>query len=285
LTDFFILAGGFGKRAEPLSSVLPKPMFPLNGIPLLERLTGQLVSAGLTRGWINTHHLPDKISGYPMKGAEITYVHEAELTGNRILYESRKITGNDMLVLNGDTFLKIPVQALTRALEDTSADGILLVRKKDGPYSSIIAEGDVFVRRDKDPEASDLMYTGVSLFRNSFLGKLSEENLFDSLERSGCRIAMMNYTGPWLDIGTPENYFLSDRQFRAIHHLPPGNSLSPGVQVEIDAAVSDSIIWSDSRISGDTVITGSIVTEGLHIKNGFYKRKIITPNGQFDLRI
>ncbi|MEI6614185.1 MAG: hypothetical protein WCL37_04750, partial [Chrysiogenales bacterium] len=58
---FFILAGGYGKRAEPLSLIKPKAVFPLNGIPLLRLLLKQLqIQLGL-EGFINPHHLGEQV--------------------------------------------------------------------------------------------------------------------------------------------------------------------------------------------------------------------------------
>ncbi|MEN8222699.1 MAG: NDP-sugar synthase [Acidobacteriota bacterium] len=285
MTDFFILAGGFGKRAEPLTSRLPKPLFPLNGKPLLDLLAEQMNSAGLKKGFINVHHLAPLIMELPLTGLDVTFIEEERLSGNRILSECGNRTVNDLLVINGDTFLDIPFDTLKEKIHRESFDGVILVRKKDGIYSSIISDRDIFIRRDKDPGASDLMYTGVSIFRNNFLSELHEENLFDSLEISQARIGVIEYNGLWLDLGTPETYFLSDRDYREHKSIPRGNSLSKGVSISGGAKVVNSIIWPDTKISGNAVISDSIVTGGLTIDSGVYDKKIISENGVTDLRV
>ena len=283
MTDFFILAGGYGKRAAPLSDHLPKPLFPLDGEPLLKRLSDQLRSNGFIKGYINIHHLAPLIRNFNIPGLDITCLEEKVLTGNRILSECGDKTESDLLVINGDTYLDIPFDALLGPMAGGSADGIILVRKKDGPYSSIVTSGDRFIKRDKDPRVTDLMYAGVSVFRNGFLPLLREENLFDSLENAAGSILITEYKGEWLDIGTPENYFLSNERFRKLMGKQRGNSFSPGVSVSADAAVTGSIVWDNTLISGTTVISDCIVTGGLEITGGTYHNSVVTADGESPL--
>ena len=285
MISFFILAGGLGKRAEPLTISLPKPLFPLDGKPLLEILAQQLTNFGLKRGFINVHHLASMITNFNLPGLDITYLEEKELSGNRILSTIRSDNDKYMLVINGDTFLDIPFIKLCSEMDKNNSDGVIIVRKKDGPYSSIIKQGNSFIRRDKNPDVTDLMYAGVSIFRNDFLKNLSRENLFDSLEASGKSIRILEYRGLWLDLGSPENYFLSNNIFRKSRGKSSGNSFSEGVSVIQDAEVSNSIIWNNTKIGGNTIIKDSIVTGSLDIKSGSFIKKIISKEGIFDLKI
>ena len=88
---FFILAGGYGKRAQPLSLLKPKPLFPLGGRPLIQILLNQLQEKGLGEGFINLHYKPEplricveetiKNTGSPM----IHFLYEDTLSGSRII--------------------------------------------------------------------------------------------------------------------------------------------------------------------------------------------------------
>ncbi len=285
MTDFFILAGGFGKRAEPLTNSLPKPLFPLDGTPLLNLIAQQLKGFGLDHGFINVHHLAPLITKFHLPGLNITYIEEEKLSGNRILSTIRSNDSKYMLVINGDTFLDTPYNELRGEMDKNNSDGVILVRKKDGPYSSIITKNGDFLRRDKDPDVTDIMYAGVSLFRSDFLKELSRENLFDSLEASGGSIRILEYNGIWLDLGSPENYFLSNRTFRENNGKVYGNSFSEGVSVTDGAEVINSIVWDNTKIGGNTMISNSIVARDIIINSGTYRKKIITKNGVFDLKI
>jgi NDP-sugar pyrophosphorylase family protein len=68
-----ILAAGFGQRLQPLTSLLPKPMFPLGGkVPILELWIEKLVAAGLRSIAMNLFVLPDTIRNYFGKGGRFT---------------------------------------------------------------------------------------------------------------------------------------------------------------------------------------------------------------------
>ena len=43
------MAGGFGKRLMPLTKDIPKPMLPINGVPLMEKIIRDLKKNGLKK--------------------------------------------------------------------------------------------------------------------------------------------------------------------------------------------------------------------------------------------
>ena len=59
-----VLAAGFGTRLQPLTRILPKPMFPVLGRPLLSHIFDLLLSANINEVAVNIHHLPDFIIDY-----------------------------------------------------------------------------------------------------------------------------------------------------------------------------------------------------------------------------
>ncbi|MCU0558012.1 MAG: NTP transferase domain-containing protein, partial [Desulfobacterales bacterium] len=59
-----ILAAGYGTRLRPYSDHTPKPLFPIDGRPLLDRLIRQLIAAGCEAVMVNTHHLHARIDAF-----------------------------------------------------------------------------------------------------------------------------------------------------------------------------------------------------------------------------
>ncbi|MEE3255444.1 MAG: CBS domain-containing protein, partial [Chloroflexota bacterium] len=57
-----VMAGGSGKRLRPLTEHLPKPMVPVGGRPMLERIIEQLRESGISRVNVTTHYKGDLIS-------------------------------------------------------------------------------------------------------------------------------------------------------------------------------------------------------------------------------
>lgn len=64
ITQAVILAAGLGTRLRPLTDTCPKPMLPINGVPLLEHLVMLLKGQGITDFIFNVHYLPEKVKDY-----------------------------------------------------------------------------------------------------------------------------------------------------------------------------------------------------------------------------
>ena len=288
---FFILAGGYGKRAQPLSLIKPKPLFPLNGTPLIKILLDQLKEKGLHRGFINLHHMPQLLRQCveetikPPGSPVIHFFYEKSLSGSRILKDAAAhMTDNDLLlVVNGDSFLEIPVEEMLEQIIKEQADGILLVRvnkEKDPQYKILLTKDNCFTGRkiftaSRDPVKQPLMYTGISLFKRNVVRVIDEINFFDMLEKSDFKIKTCNYNGPWLDIGDPESYFESDAKYKKHLGINNSNSLSQNVFISPDSTVKNCIIWENTEIKNKSVINNCIVTGNVTLDNVHYENKII----------
>lgn len=59
-----LLAAGKGERLRDITKSIPKPMLKIKGKPILEHNIEWLKSHGITKIYINLHHLPDVITDY-----------------------------------------------------------------------------------------------------------------------------------------------------------------------------------------------------------------------------
>src|SRR5437899_2645783 len=80
-----LLAAGLGSRLAPIVHDVPKPMVPIDGMPIIESNVRFLVAHGVRDLVVNLHHLPDVIVGHlgdgSWLGAEISYAPEPDLLG------------------------------------------------------------------------------------------------------------------------------------------------------------------------------------------------------------
>ena len=58
-----VLTAGKGTRLFPLTGVLPKPMAPVAGKPVLQHIFDLLARAGVEEIHVNVHYLTDTILG------------------------------------------------------------------------------------------------------------------------------------------------------------------------------------------------------------------------------
>lgn len=74
----FVLAAGYGTRLRPLTDRYPKPLLPLGGKRVIERIFERLQSVGIERIIINTHHLSERFSeAYPEGKWQLLDLHQS----------------------------------------------------------------------------------------------------------------------------------------------------------------------------------------------------------------
>ena len=226
----FVLVGGKGTRLRSAVSDRPKPMAEVAGRPFLEHLLDYWISQGLERFVFCVGYMSDSISthfGDSYRGKAIEYsADEGEPgTGGALSNALSKYpqSGN-FLVLNGDTFFPVPLQALERSIEEDSADWVmgLFLSSNADRYSPVFTDESNRVLRiggySRESGASStgefLVNGGVHLSRGSvFEGSLSSLQLPFSTEKAlSCmisddhiRMIGVPFGEIFLDIGTPDD--------------------------------------------------------------------------------
>ena len=115
-----ILAGGEGTRLRGISGGLPKPMMPLLGRPLLERITALLRENGFTELCMTLRYRPEVIRTYfgdgSRFGARIEYREETEPLGTAgAVKNCRDFIGREpVLVMSGDCACDFRLDELLR---------------------------------------------------------------------------------------------------------------------------------------------------------------------------
>ncbi len=283
---FFILAGGYGKRAEPLSLVKPKPAFPLDGVPLLTLLLNRLRILGCAAGFVNLHHLGAQVVAAAGDGQRIRFIEETELSGSRVLTRALPFLKGELLAVNGDTFMDIPLAEMARRVRVRGVDGVLLARPdRSGRYARLLCNGDRFLDSAPPAPAGEeaLMYAGAALFRKRAVARIDEVNFFASIRRQRLDFRVVPYDGVWLDVGTPSSYYQAHGDYMARRGRAGGNGLSPGVEVSPAARVQRSILWENTRVGAGVSLSSCIVTGDLVLESGDYSRQIVSRLGVFPL--
>ena len=281
---YFILAGGYGTRALPLSASRAKAAFPLLGVPLLTRMAGQLeaMTGSGARGLVNLHHLPQTVVNCLKPEWQIELIYEKELSGSRILTAALAEGGwTHLLVLNGDVFCDIPLEALTSAA--MHHDGALLVREffAEGPYRVLKGQNNLFLKRGELSSAG-MMFTGVGLFSRKLVTSMRETNFFDVLEKEGLDVALVPYKGIWFDFGDPRTYFSSNLRLMDNLNCPESMLWSSEARVLSDPdSVKRTIIWPNAVIQEGVHLSNCIVCDHVVPETGMYREGIWTQDGFF----
>lgn len=115
-----ILAGGRGKRLRPITDYVPKPLIPLNNVPIIEWQIMYLKKFGVKEIIICTGYKAEMIKSFlAMKnnlGIKIKFsVEKTPLgTGGAIKQAGATIKDKSFFVLNGDTVTNINLDQLAK---------------------------------------------------------------------------------------------------------------------------------------------------------------------------
>ena len=107
-----ILCAGFGKRLNPITLSVPKPLLELNNVTMLETSINLIESLGIKKIIINTFYLRDQIYNFLKSknfNSEIKIIDDGENilnTGGGILNMMNHSDDNDFLIFNPDTLWK-----------------------------------------------------------------------------------------------------------------------------------------------------------------------------------
>lgn len=219
--EAIVLAGGFGTRLRSVVSEVPKPMAPVGGRPFLEHLLEYWMGQGVRRFVLSIGYLADKVVGHfgsAWQGAEIAYAHEREPlgTGGGLLLAAAQAHGDELLVLNGDTFFAVDLAGLASFHAARRADCTLsLFRTQDAErYMGLVlaADGEI---AELAARRGGLANGGVYLFRKAALQALPwqpgeraslEADMLPEGKRAGWRLYGRECGARFIDIGVPEDY-------------------------------------------------------------------------------
>ena len=115
--EAIILAGGAGTRLQSVVKDVPKPMADINGRPFLCYLLDYLSSQGIIKILLSVgyrHEIIRDYFGLQYRGMNISYIMEGEPlgTGGALKKALLCAEGEDVIALNGDTFLNLNLEKM-----------------------------------------------------------------------------------------------------------------------------------------------------------------------------
>ena len=281
--DAVILVGGRGTRLRPLTLDTPKPMLPVAGRPLIERVVAGVAGRGVDRVVLSLGYRPDAFITYfhddRIAGLPVHYAVEPEQldTGGAIRFaaEHASVDG-PFWVLNGDVLADRDLDGIRRVHNSLGADATIALIPVDDPsrFGLVTTDDDGrvtgFVEKPEPGTApTNEISAGTYLFEPSVLEMIPpdrrvsvERETFPALVEAGALAAHCS-AGYWLDTGTAEQFRQACRDVAA-GDAPPtteaqawvGGWRHPTVSIPLDADIVSSFIGE-----GSTVGTGSRIVE------------------------
>jgi NDP-sugar pyrophosphorylase family protein len=206
--------------------MIPKPLLPIAGTPLIVWNLLLLKRHGFHDVVINLHHLGPMIeqalgdgSRY---GLRIIYSREPVIlgTGGGLKQAESHFSGESVLVLNGDTLVELDLSALCAVHQQRNAAATLVLRKDPEAARWGLVEMDSDNRivritgrgKAESGATQPRMFAGIHILHPRLLrdvpkGKASSiiDSYVAAIER-GEMVIGYDCEGYWSDIGTPERY-------------------------------------------------------------------------------
>ena len=185
-----ILAGGRGKRLKPITDYVPKPLIPINNIPIIEWQIKYLKKFGIDEVIICSGYKTTMIENYlKMKdlGIKIKFsIEKSPLgTGGAIKKASKMIKGKEFFVINGDTITDIDLKKLAKIPNSIAA---IELKTKYGILD--IKDQKIIKFREKKEIADTWMNAGIYYLQKSIVKELPikgdiEKTLFPKYAKLG----------------------------------------------------------------------------------------------------
>ena len=145
-----IMAGGRGTRISERFPDIPKPLIPIDGVPVLEREICSLRDQGFTDLILTISHMGDKIRAHfgdgSRLGVRITYFNEETPLGNAgALFLLRGQLTEDFLLLNADAVFDVDFNRMVKFHKAHGGLVTLFTHPNSHPYDSgLILADDAF---------------------------------------------------------------------------------------------------------------------------------------------
>ena len=180
-----ILAAGLGKRMQPLTLKMPKPLLEIQGETLLERALNLLISNGVEEVCINTHHLSDQIREYLSKfkfKANIEISSEEDLlldTGGGAEKATKEFKKNPFFIINPDTLWSDKyykeVQFLEKVYIENKKPCLLLVKKDLSLDKSFEGDFNLDGKLVSKDEKNKYIFTGLQIITRDSLNLINKK--------------------------------------------------------------------------------------------------------------
>lgn len=270
-----ILAAGLGTRLRPHTDRTPKPLFSIDGRPLLDRIVDQLHRAGCRAAVVNTHHLNAQIENhiagrsYPIP---VSHRHEPTIlgTGGAIRNLSDFWDDNPFMVINCDIVTDIDLgRVYDFHLSHHSPATLVLMDMPE--INTVIIDSNRMITGFADTHAAGTStdrkrrwtFTGIQVLDPSVLDIIPARPFVNSIDVYRDLIdagtapqAFIATNNHWVDMGTPEKY-----RAAAIHETAATawarafgkHPATPVTRIRIAGDGSDRI-WHRLSADGQTLI-------------------------------
>ena len=244
MKEAIILAGGLGTRLSKTVSDRQKVMAPVGGRPFLDYVIKYLVNNGFGRIVLAVSYHNEQIREYfgdCYEGTKLLYSVENEPlgTGGAIKQALKFTVGNEVTVINGDTFFNTDIDALYNFRREHNAPVALAAKRMPDctrhSTLKIAEDGRILDFAEKKASGEGFINGGIYVIEKSASenfpeGKFSFEK--EILEKREDIFALIS-DEYFIDMGVPEAYFRANTEVPLLF----GKNTFPAVFLDRDGVI------------------------------------------------
>lgn len=216
-----ILAGGKGTRILPYSNILPKPLLPINGVPLISRLIHQLIENGFDDIYICVGYLHSLVETY-LGNNEINDVRVTILREEAPLGTAGPLSNlpqfdesEPLLVLNCDLVTDINFFEIIKEHQKSKCKASVVAISKQSKikYGVIEERNNFLVKLNEKPEVTYLINSGIYVLNYEEVKKFIIPNVYIDMtdllseaSKFGDEINVIKKNVMWFDVGCKEDF-------------------------------------------------------------------------------
>ena len=187
-----ILCAGYGKRLQPITNDIPKPLLKIKNINLLDNTLKFVQSLGINKIKINSFYLEEKIQkfieskNYPLKIDVVSDGKKILDTGGGIFNLIKQSEEEDFLILNPDTLWNSNYINTFNEMEKyyfkNKVKNLLMVVNKKKSFDTRF-KGDFSLNKNKlsKKNKNEFIYTGCQILNKKVFQKMNK-NIFSISE-------------------------------------------------------------------------------------------------------
>lgn len=225
-----VLAGGLGTRLAPYTTILPKPLMPVGGRPILGIIIEQLHNAGATKITLAVNHMAELIAAVlgdgSRYGLEIAYSREPRTLGTIAPLKLIENLPERFIVMNGDVLTQLDPSDLYCAHAQSKCRFTIAschreVKIDFGVLDIDPAESKLIGHREKPCLEYDVSM-GMYVMDRSLLDEIPDDTPYgvDTLALAMLArqepVNIYAYRGYWLDLGRPADF---ERANSEVHEI------------------------------------------------------------------
>ena len=288
----FVLGAGLGTRLRPLTDLVPKPLLPIFGKPIITFALDHLIAQGVERFVINSHHLAEQFESlfHPepgeqelvrtsYRGRQVQLIYEPALleTGGGIRNAVGLIGDGPFFVYSGDVLTDLDLDRLTDAHFSGGCEVTLGLRTTGlgtdisfDPGTGLVLD----VRQMlKSGIAGTYDFANVSVWNPSAIAQIPPDQkvsyipvLVDWIRCGGRVGGAVLEGGSWFNVGNRSEYLRLHRVIAREGWRPPylsdphwPASVDPSAKVSPEAEISnDSWVGANSLIESAAKLRNAI---------------------------